>query len=88
MAEIMVRFDDLRLIEQMPAVTTEPKRGHWKAIMMSEMTGWDLSLTGGYDEVAEYVCSCCKEAAILDENGKDFLPNFCPYCGARMDGGT
>ena len=60
------------------------KRGWWKAAMMSEATGWDLSLTGGRDEVCEYNCSVCGQANILDEFGNEFLPPYCPFCGAEM----
>lgn len=61
------------------------KRGFWKALMMSEETGWDLSLTCGHDAVCEYVCSVCGKPAIIDEFGAVFLPDYCPNCGARMD---
>ena len=60
------------------------KRGYWKATMMSEATGWNLSLTGGRDEICEYNCSVCGKANILDESGENFLPPFCPWCGADM----
>lgn len=60
------------------------RRGEWKATMMSEATGWDLSLTGGRDKVCEYYCSVCGQANILDEFGRFFLPAFCPNCGAKM----
>lgn len=70
-----------------PAADVLPvKHGFWKSIMMSEATGWDLSLTGGYDAVCEYVCSVCGKPNIVDEFGYSYLPNFCPNCGARMDG--
>lgn len=76
----------IKQIEKINTVKLEhTKTGYWKKIMMSEATGWDLSLTGGYDETCEYVCSCCNEAAIVDEFGNDFLPNFCPNCGAEME---
>ena len=60
------------------------KRGYWKATMMSEGTGWDLSYTGGRDEVLEYNCSVCGKANILDEFGENFLPPYCPFCGADL----
>lgn len=61
------------------------QKGYWKPIMMSEATDWDLSLTGGYDEVCEYVCSCCGESNnIVDEFGEYTLSNFCPNCGADL----
>lgn len=73
---------DIRTIK---AADVQPvKRGFWKALMMSEETGWDLSLTGGHDTVCEYVCSVCDKPNIVDEFGDSYLPNFCPNCGARM----
>lgn len=81
-AQILLR------IENAPTIDAQPvKHGHWHSIMMSEATGWDLSLTGGRDNVCEWICSLCKRPAIVDENGEDFLPSFCPNCGVKMDGG-
>ena len=83
--QIMERF--IRYVSEFPAADVQPvKRGFWKALMMSEETGWDLSLTGGHDTVCEYVCSVCGKPNIVDEFGDSYLPNFCPNCGARMDG--
>lgn len=62
------------------------KRGYWKDIMMSEATGWDLSLTGGRDEVLETVCSVCGECCAFGGDGESYLSSYCPNCGARMDG--
>ena len=62
----------------------EVKNGCWSPIMMSEVTGWDLSLTGGHDEVCEYQCSVCGKSNILDEFGEVFLPPYCPWCGAKL----
>ena len=76
------------VIADIPSADVKPvKRGFWKALMMSEETGWDLSLTGGHDAVCEYVCSVCGKPNIVDEFGDSYLPNFCPNCGAKMDGG-
>lgn len=30
------------------------RRGYWKPFMMSAATDWELSLTGGRDEICEY----------------------------------
>jgi DNA-directed RNA polymerase subunit RPC12/RpoP len=80
--------DAMDFIDAIPAADVQPvKRGFWKALMMSEETGWDLSLTGGHDTVCEYVCSVCGKPNIVDEFGDSYLPNFCPNCGARMEEG-
>ena len=60
------------------------KRGYWKDIMMSEATGWDLSLTGGRDEVLETVCSVCSDCCAFDGDGEPYLSTYCPNCGAYM----
>lgn len=62
------------------------KRGYWKDIMMSEATGWDLSLTGGRDAVLETVCSVCGVCCAFGGDGEDYLSPYCPNCGADMRG--
>lgn len=59
--------------------------GYWKDVMMSEATGWDLSLTGGRDEVCETVCSICGDCCIYGGDGQPYLSKYCPNCGAKMD---
>jgi hypothetical protein len=62
------------------------KRGYWKDVMMSEATGWDLSLTGGRDEVLETVCSVCGDCCAFGGDGDLYLSSYCPNCGADMRG--
>lgn len=38
--------------------------------------------------IVEWYCSNCKEAAILDEFGEDFLSPYCPFCGKKMKNPT
>ena len=64
------------------------KRGYWKDIMMSEATGWDLSLTGGRDAVCETVCSVCGDCCAFGGDGELYLSPYCPNCGADMRGDT
>ena len=86
--EPYIHIDSVRDMLKKAEDVQSVKRGFWKALMMSEETGWDLSLTCGHDAVCEYVCSVCGKPAIIDEFGAVFLPDYCPNCGARMDGGT
>ena len=72
----------VRVVEDNPEITT--RHGYWKAVTESEISGWDVSLTGGYDPIALYVCSECGEDNIIDEFGENFLPKYCPFCGARL----
>lgn len=61
-------------------------RAYWKTLTMSDISGWDVSLTGGYDPVAEYVCSHCSNCALANYEGEEVLSAYCPFCGAKMDG--
>jgi hypothetical protein len=58
------------------ADVVEVKHGEWISATPS----------GGYD----FYCSCCKEFAITyeDNNYREqyHLTNYCPNCGAKMDG--
>ena len=73
------------IIEQITAEDVQSvKQGYWKDIMMSEATGWDLSLTGGRDEVLETVCSVCGDCCAFDGDGEPYLSSYCPNCGAYM----
>lgn len=86
-AKLLFTAKDVIYSQQRYFADVQPvKRGFWKALMMSEETGWDLSLTCGHDAVCEYVCSVCGKPAIVDEFGAVFLPDYCPNCGTRMDG--
>lgn len=52
------------------------KHGHWIEP--------DFGTIGKYRDdgcVAYYICSCCKSISKIDYD-------FCPNCGARMNGGT
>lgn len=60
--------------------------GLWIPIRESEMTGWQPELAGR-DPIGGYVCSACKEESVFDCNDKFVLSNYCPNCGAKMDGG-
>lgn len=78
-------YHALVILEREPPVDARlVKHGYWKAVTESEISGWDVSLTGGYDPIALYVCSECGEDNIIDEFGENFLPKYCPFCGARL----
>lgn len=59
--------------------------GRWLPVHESEMTGWQPELVG-YDPIGGYVCAVCKEEAVYDCNDNFVLSNYCPNCGAKMDG--
>lgn len=67
----------LRVIENMPAANVQPvKHGYWEEV--TEYGGWGDT---------HYRCSVCGEEWYLEDGKpKDNNMNFCPRCGARMDG--
>lgn len=71
-----------------PAADVSPVvHGLWMPIRESEMTGWDPAVAGR-DPIGGYICSACKEEAVYDCNDEFVLSNYCPNCGAKMDGGA
>ncbi|MBR5316016.1 MAG: hypothetical protein IKU44_04415 [Firmicutes bacterium] len=42
--------------------------------------------TGHLDSMKQYKCSECGKRPILNHNWVSLLTNYCPNCGARMDG--
>lgn len=71
----------MQALRSIPAADVRPvKRGKW--IQTTQPMGWRD------EECAE--CSVCGEDFVLDEWAMDDftnLMNFCPACGAKMDGG-
>lgn len=67
----------LRIIENTPATDVQSvKHGYWE-----EVTDY-----GGWGDT-HYRCSVCGEEWYLEDGKpKDNNMNFCPRCGARMDG--
>ena len=59
--------------------------GFWRAHTMSEVTGYDPTLSG-IDPVCSYSCSVCGEDCYVSDTGDDILSKYCPFCGARMKG--
>lgn len=42
---------------------------------------------GSLDSTRQYKCSKCGKPPILSSNWRFQLTNYCPNCGAKMDGG-
>lgn len=76
-----------RLLAEIPAADVAPVvHGRWMPVYESEITGWDPAVAGR-DPIGGYICSACKEESIYDCNDEFVLSNYCPNCGAKMDGG-
>ena len=76
------RIDVLKVIDAQPTVTAESKHGRWlnmtKGIPLTEKQLKSYSFAG--------CCSVCRENSGTQYATRRF--NFCPYCGAKMDGGA
>lgn len=58
----------------LPADVQEVKHGKWMLVSDDDQyEGW-------------YFCSRCKEEYFSSSGDEIMLPNFCPNCGAKMDG--
>lgn len=76
------------ILNELPAADVAPVvHGLWMPVYESEMTGWNPAVAGR-DPIGGYICSACKEEAVYDCNDKFVLSNYCPHCGAKMDGAT
>lgn len=79
--------DVISSVENAPVADVAPVvHGLWMPVYESEMTGWNPAVAGR-DPIGGYICSACKEEAVYDCNDKFILSNYCPNCGAKMDGG-
>ena len=56
---------------------------YWKPLYMSEITGWDMTLTT-HDPIGEWVCSRCGESTFYDDWGEPICTPYCAYCGAYI----
>ena len=67
----------LEFIKQTPSTDLQPvKHGYWEEVI--DYGGWGDT---------HYRCSVCGEEWYLEDGKpKDNEMNFCPRCGARMDG--
>lgn len=74
------------MVEDGEITVTPVKRGFWEPISESEMTGFNPKFAER-DPIAGYKCSNCGNEAIFSCNDEFVLSDYCPDCGAKMDGG-
>lgn len=76
----------MEYVEWLPAADVAPVvHGRWIPCTESEITGWDPNLAGR-DPLGGYFCSICHYEAIFSCNDEYVLSDYCPACGAKMDG--
>lgn len=78
--EILLLRKDLR---ELPSI--EPKRitSYWVPVSVAEYIGVDATMCKY--EISHHICGECLEMA-LEKEGDEVLSNFCPHCGAKMEG--
>lgn len=79
-------FEAKEAVHRLPVADVAPVvHGVWIPVHESEISGWNPEVAG-IDPIGGYICSACKNEAIYDCNDKFVLSDYCPWCGARMDG--
>lgn len=77
------------VIDSIPSANVEPVRhGRWKPVFDAEAFRGDPEAAAA-DEITGYECSICgRTCAFPDGNGEYILPDVCPGCWVKMDGGV
>ena len=66
----------IEIVEEQPAVNAVPVRhGKWLP---------KHHYIAGHEFVSGHICSECGDDA-MNAEGDEFLTDYCPWCGARMD---
>lgn len=76
----------IEILDNIPTVNVAPiKNGQWK--WFDEDIGTPIT---GHEREWGWRCSRCKHELPDDYDDPDYRPmlDYCPYCGAKMDGGT
>lgn len=72
--------DMVMLISEAPTIEAEPVvHGRWKRYTDEKFMGYDSRGRIKYRKYYSYECTCCGENRLS-------RPNYCPNCGAKMDG--
>ena len=72
--DTMLLYEIQQTLEDLPSVTPKQRSGHWIE-------------QDGFDGDTYYDCSECGESfCLIDGTPTDNLYNYCPNCGAKMEG--
>lgn len=58
----------------------------WKPVAYGRWISWEKA-ENFIPSPDRHECSVCHDAAQVLVNGLELLPDYCPNCGAKMDGG-
>ena len=74
-------------ITEQPTIEPEVRHGAWIAVSMFDACGGDEEVWMAHgNPIAYHYCSECKEEAYVNEEGKEILSDYCPFCGAKLRG--
>lgn len=67
-------------------IDAEPvRRGRWIAVSSFDACGGDEEAWMAHgNPTAYHYCSECKNETYLNEEGKEILSDYCPFCGADL----
>lgn len=65
-------------VQEIPAIEPESLVKHGKWVHNENYESWS----------EKYICSVCHRNALSDGDYRHTLSNYCPNCGAKMDGRT
>ena len=65
-------------------VTPKQRTGHWIPVGMVEAVGGESAQWGS--AIVYHKCSECDEQALRDDFEHEVLSEWCPHCGAKMEG--
>lgn len=72
-------------IEALPTIEQEVRHGQWIAVSAFDACGGDEEAWMAHgNPIAYHYCSECKNETYLNEEGKEILSDYCPFCGADM----
>lgn len=78
---------DVTRLLSLPADVQPVVHGEWIPVDSYSAFGGDEATWMAHgNPVAFYYCSHCKEQAYAGEDGESLITEYCPNCGAKMDG--